>query len=162
MRNFIVCLLLLIAPSSFAEPIKIEGPNPKWEWIQSDHLRGQVLVITIVSRYTEKDSYYVNAKLGTRLKDKDLNMITIIDFIGIPHWGIIYDYARKRILKETANSPVKYICDTTDRLRTALHADPKHRVDIIVLDKAGEIRGHFFGVKDVDNAIKLIDELTDR
>jgi hypothetical protein len=165
MRKLIISLVLLVSSISFAQPLKIEGPDPIFRWVQSDKYLGNVVVITVVSRYTEKESYYVNWRLGTRLRDNDnsnLQMITIIDFIGIPRFGLIYDYARKRILKETAGSPVKYICDTTEKLRTQLSADPRHRVDIIVLDKTGEVRGHFAGSKDIDAAIKLIDELTGR
>src|SRR5207253_1322765 len=90
-------------------------------WHQTDKLRGNVIVITVVSRYTEKESYEVNGRLGTRLKDGDFRMITIIDFIGIPRLGFIYNYARKRILTETTDSnskliekgvsPITFICD---------------------------------------------------
>lgn len=175
MCNPILVLALFFSSALSVAPVKIEGPDPiraassDGEWIQSDSLRGNVVVVTVVSRYTEKESYYVNWRLGTRLRDGDFRMITVIDFIGIPRFGFIYDYARKRILKETTRSnnelkqhgiaPIKYICDMKEMLRRPLNADPRHRVDIIILDKTGEIRGHFHGAQQIDAAIKLIDQL---
>lgn len=178
--SLILAVLLSSAFASAQESVKIEGPDPiraasnDGEWIQSDKLRGNVVVVNVVSRYTEKESYFVNWKLGTRLRDGDFRMITIIDFIGIPRFGFIYNIARKRILSETSKSndelikkniaPVKYICDMKETLRNKLqpNADPKHHVDIYVLDKDGIMRGHFNGAKEIDAAIKLIDQLTER
>ena len=171
MRNLIVGLILLLSANAFAQPVKIEGPGPNWEWQQSDKYHGQVVVITVVSRYTEKESYQVNWRLGSRLENNDFRMITVIDFIGIPRLGFIYNYARKRILKETTasniklkqkgTSPISYICDMKETLRDQLKADPRHRVDIIVIDRTGEVRGHFNGIMEIEQALKLIDELTE-
>lgn len=164
MRHSIISLtaLLFLTSMGFAQNVKIEGPGPNWEWHQTDRLHGNVVVITVVSRYTEKESYFVNWKLGTRLRDGDFRMLTVIDFIGIPRFGFIYNIARKRISKETAGSQVEFICDTTEKIRDVLHADPRHRVDIIVLDRNGMIRGHFNGAQEIEQALKLIDELTER
>ena len=182
MRKLIIPIVLLMTSLAGADasPVKIEGPDPvraasnDGEWIQSDKLLGNVVVVNVVSRYTEKESYFVNWRLGTRLREGDFRMITVIDFIGIPRWGWIYNLARKRILKETTKAneklekehiaPVKYICDMKEQLRGRLepNADPRHHVDIYVIDKNGEMRGHFNGAKEIDAAIKLIDELTGR
>lgn len=180
MRFSIIAAIILSSIIANAQPVKIEGPDPiraasnDGEWIQSDKLRGNVVVINVVSRYTEKESYYVSWKLGTRLRDGDLRQITIIDFIGIPRLGFIYNFARGRILKETTKSneelakkniaPIKYICDMKETLRNQLqpNADPRHHVDIYVLDKQGVMRGHFNGAKEIDAAIKLIDQLTEQ
>lgn len=172
MRSLIAAILILFASAAHAQTIKIEGPGPNWEWHQTDARHGNVVVIVVVSRYTQKESYFVSWKLGTRLRDGDFRMFTVIDFIGIPRFGFIYDIARKRILKETSQSnqelakhgvsPVEYICDMKETLRDKLDADPRHRVDVIVLDKDGKLRGHFDGGKEIDRAIKLIDELTER
>lgn len=180
MRLSVILAILFSGSLAIAQqPVKIEGPDPiraasnDGEWIQSDKLRGNVVVVNVVSRYTEKESYFVNWKLGTRLHDGDFRMITIIDFIGIPRFGFIYNIARNRILKETTKSneelakknvaPVKYICDMKETLRNQLQppADPKHHVDIYVIDQAGVMRGHFNGAKEIDAAIKLIDQLTE-
>ena len=172
MRSVIALLLLVSSIAASAEPVKIEGPGPNWEWYQTDKLHGNVVVITVVSRYTEKESYQVNWRLGTRLKDGDFRMVTVIDFIGIPKFSFIYNIARNRILKETTKaneelvkhnvSPVEYICDMNMVLRGPLQSDPRHRVDIIVIDRNGEVRGHFNGIREIDQAIKLIDNLTER
>jgi hypothetical protein len=178
--KFVVAMLLFSVVASAQEPFNIEGPDPvraasnDGEWIRSDQLRGGVVVINMVSRYTEKESYFVSWKLGTRLRDGDFRMITIIDFIGIPRWGFIYNIARKRILKETTQSneelkkkniaPIKYICDMKEELRGKLqpNAQPQKHVDIYILDKAGVLRGHFDGAREIDQAIALIDHLTER
>lgn len=178
--SIIAAILLSSVLASAQQPIKVEGPDPvraasnDGEWIQSDKFHGNVVVINVVSRYTEKESYFVNWKLGTRLRDGDFRMITIIDFIGIPRFGFIYNLARNRILKETTKSneelakknvaPIKYICDMKEVLRGSLEppADPRHHVDIYVLDKNGVLRGHFNGAQEIDKAIALIDTLTER
>jgi len=178
--SVILAILLSGIIASAQELVKIEGPDPvraasnDGEWIQTDKLQGNVLVVNVVSRYTEKESYFVNWKLGTRLRDGDFRMITIIDFIGIPRFGFIYNIARNRILKETnkANeelakahvAPIKYICDMKETLRGKLqpNADPRHHVDIYVIDKSGVMRGHFNGAAEIDAAIRLIDQLTER
>lgn len=172
MRSLVIAAVLFLSSFASAQTVDIEGPGPNWEWHQAATKRGNVVVIVVVSRYTQKESYFVSWKLGTRLRDGDFRMMTVIDFIGIPRFGFIYDIARKRILKETSQSnaelakhgvsPIEYICDMKETLRDKLNADPRHRVDVIVLDKTGQLRGHFDGGKDIDKAIKLIDELTER
>jgi len=174
----LISIFLLLNSLAIATPLKIEGPDPvrmasnSGEWIKSNDYLGEVVVITVVSRPKEKESYFVNWKLGIRLRNSDFRMITVIDFINIPHSGFLYNFARNRIIKETTivNNdltkrgvpPIKYICDVQGVLRTKLGADPKHRVDIIVLDKNGEIRGRFNGAREIDATIKLIDQLTSR
>jgi hypothetical protein len=180
MFRLITLIIVLMGSLANAAPIKIEGPDPvrstsngnDGEWIQSDSLLGNVVVITVVSRYMEKESYFVNWKLATRLRDGDFRMITVIDFMGIAPPGILYNYAQKRILKETTATnndlqkrgvaPIKYICDVKEVLRNKLGADPRHRVDIIILDKTGEVQGRFNGAREIEAAIKLIDQLTGR
>lgn len=180
MRFNVIAAVLLLSTIAGAQPMKIEGPDPvraasnDGEWIQSDSLRGSVVVINVVSRYTEKESYFVSWKLGTRLRDGDFRMITVIDFIGIPRFGFIYNFARKRILKETTQAneelkkknvaPIKYICDMKEELRGKLqpNAQPQKHVDIYILDKTGVLRGHFDGAREIDKAIALIDQLTER
>jgi hypothetical protein len=170
MRNLFI-LIILMTSLAGAAPIKIEGPGPNWEWHQTDKLHGNVVVITVVSRYTKKESYFVNWKISSKLiNNKNLKMMTVIDFIGIPHSGFVYNYARHRIINETSRvnnqlimqgaSPIEYICDVSETLRNTLNADPRHRVDIIILDKNGEVRGHFYGASGIADAIKLIEQLT--
>jgi len=155
MRNLIIALFLCLSPLVNAQPIKVEGPGPNWEWHQTDKYHGSIVVIVSMSRYTEREAREVNWSL-TRLGG--VKLFTIVDFAGIPHF--LYNYARHRIIRKIRRSEV--ICDFDQRLSSQLNTDPRHRVDIIVLNKDGEIRGHFKGAVEINSVIKLIDELAEK
>jgi len=151
-----IITLLFISGLANAQPVKVEGPGPNWEWHQTDKQLGNVVVITVYSRYTERSGRQVNWELTKRLGG-NAKFFTVIDFIGIPHF--LFNFARNRIAKKMRGS-IEVICDTTGKLRKQLNAEPRNRVDVVILDRKGEIRGHFNGIREIEPAIKLVNELT--
>lgn len=166
MKKLILTLFLLISSTSLAQKVDLQGPDAVWNWHKTADDLGKVTVITIVSRYTEKESYKVNGALELRLNEKkDFKLFTVIDFVGIPK--MFWNFARHRIVKETRHSNADFICDAPDMhfpqkpWREILGADPVHRVDILILDKQGNVRYHLQGSKDVLRAIDLINKMTE-
>lgn len=115
-------------------------------------LRGNVVAVTFVSRYTQDEAARVNEALGSR---SDVKVVSVVDFIGIP--GFVHGYARRKVAE--ADGRVQHLCDEHGVLRQRFGAHPDKRVDIFVVDRAGMLRGHFVGAQQLEAALRLIDEV---
>jgi hypothetical protein len=146
-----------VAASASALPLSINGTSAQGRAFHLDDDRGRVVAITLVSRYTRKELERINAALTSEV-GPDVKMVTVVDFIGIPR--LFHGYARRKVVEGTQHTPVQFLVDDRGSWRAALGAAPDKRVDIIVLDRAGELRGHFVGVGEIEPARRLIRELT--
>jgi hypothetical protein len=148
-----------LAGSALALPVRIGGDSAQGHAISLDDYRGRVVAITLVSRYTRKELERVNAALVGEI-GPDVTMMTVVDFIGIPR--LFHGYARRKVAEGAAHTVVQFLVDDRGSWRMALDAAPDKRVDIIVLDREGELRGHFVGVSDIERARRLIRDLSTR
>jgi hypothetical protein len=116
-------------------------------------LRGNVVAVTFVSRYTQDEAAEVNRALGTR---SDVKVVTVVDFVGIP--GFVHNYARKKIA-QADDGRVQHLCDERGELRRQFGAHPDRHVDIFILDRDGSVRGRFEGQQQLDGALRLLDDV---
>lgn len=163
MRSFIFSLAFVscvgIASLALALPVCISGTSAQGHAFRLDDDRGRVVAITLVSRYTRKELERINAALVSEL-GPDVKMVTVVDFMGIPR--LFHGYARRKVVEGTLHTPVQFLVDDRGSWRTALGAAPDKRVDIIVIDRDGELRGHFVGAGEIEPARRLIRELATR
>lgn len=116
-------------------------------------LRGNVVAVTFVSRYTRDEAARVHNALGAR---DGVKVVSVVDFVGIP--GFVHGYARRKVA-EAANAHVQLLLDERGDLGRRFGARPDKRVDILVIDRGGGLRGHFEGAGQLEAAMRLIDEL---
>jgi hypothetical protein len=116
-------------------------------------LRGNVVAVTFVSRYTRDEAARVHDMLGTR---EDLKVVSIVDFVGIP--GFVHGYARRKVA-EADGARLQHLLDEHGDLGRRFGAHPDKHVDIFVIDRGGGMRGHFEGAGQLGEALQLIDEL---
>jgi hypothetical protein len=132
-------------------------PDARGNPLDLDRLRGQVVAVTFASRYTQKDVRPINEQLATRAQPGDATVVSVIDFEGIPR--MFHGYAKGRVAQSEQPGRIQLVVDVQSALRNKFGADPLHRVDIFILDRAGSVRGHFLGKEGVEDAMRLVDEL---
>jgi hypothetical protein len=114
--------------------------------------RGRPVALIVVSRYTRKDAERINDAL-TPLAGP-VEVITAVDFMGIP--GLFHGYARRKIREAQRRSPIRMLVDERGQWRRFFGVAPDKRVDILVLDRNGTLRGRFAGPKQLHAALDLI------
>ncbi len=123
---------------------------------QLDYDRGRVVALIVVSRYTRRDAERINDAL-TPVAGERVDVITAVDFMGIP--GLFHGFARRKIKEAQSRSRIRMLCDEQGQWRRWFGLAPDRRVDIIVLDRDGNVRGRFAGPSSVDQALRLIHAL---
>jgi hypothetical protein len=109
--------------------------------------------VTFVSRYTQDEAAKVNDALTSR---SDVKVVSIVDFVGIP--SFVHGYARRKVA-EADDGRVQHLCDEHGVLRKRFGAHPKKYVDIFIVDRDGLLRGRFEGARQLDDALRLLDEV---
>jgi hypothetical protein len=140
-----------------ADPIAVQGEDVDGRPVRLSDARGRVVAVTFASRYTGGEAERVNNALVSEVGDK-LRMVSVIDFVGIP--PMFFGMAKGIIARWTKRTPASLVVDEGSAWRRPLGADPARRVDIFVLDQSGEVRGHFVGADQVEDARRLIRALT--
>jgi hypothetical protein len=119
-------------------------------------LRGHVVALTFASRYTRDEAERVARALKPRVVAGDVEVVSVIDFAGVP--SFLHGYVKRRVAEHDRGG-MHYLIDEQGHLRRAFNVEPDKRVDIIVIDRAGATRGRFSGARQVDDALRLIDVL---
>lgn len=148
-------MFLLAAPAALAQgPVMaLHAADGRGRAFDLESLRGNVVAVTFVSRYTQDEAARVNDALGAR--GGDVKVVSVVDFVGIP--GFVHDYARKKVAE--ADGRVQHLCDEKGELRRKFGAHPDKHVDIFVVDRDGGLRGRFEGQQQLEAALRLIDEV---
>ena len=142
---------LALAAPAFADEPAIADPDGHPFALASS--RGRPVALIVVSRYTRKDAERINDVL-TPLAGRNVEVITAVDFMGIP--GLFHGFARRKIREAQRRSPIRMLCDEHGQWRRFFGVAPDKRVDILVLDRDGTLRGRFAGPKEVHAALDLI------
>ncbi len=156
MRSTILTLFLLGASATAlaqGPAVALQATDARGQLFDLSSLRGNVVAVTFVSRYTQDEAERVNAALATR---RDIKVVSVVDFIGIP--GFVHGYARKKVA-EADGGRVLHLCDERGDLRRKLGAHPVKHVDIFIIDRDGGLRGRFEGEAQLDAALRLVDGL---
>jgi hypothetical protein len=83
-------------------------------------------------------------------------VVSIVDLVGVPSFA--HGYARRKTAEADRQSCVRHLVDD-GALRERFGARPAERVDILVIDRAGGLRGHFAGERELEQALRLVDAL---
>jgi hypothetical protein len=154
MKTFVIaCALSVMGSPARGAPLTIVGTDARGGAVRIDEHRGRVVLITLVSRYTRGELEKINAALAGELGTQ-VRLFTVVDFVGIPR--LFHGYARRKVAESEARTPARLLVDDRGAWRSALGAVPDKRVDIIVLDAGGEVRGHFVGVHQVEEVRRLV------
>ncbi|HXU68497.1 MAG TPA: hypothetical protein VN947_04170 [Polyangia bacterium] len=149
-------ILLLLGASFTAQaqgPVfALQAADAHGHHFDLSSLRGNVVAVTFVSRYTQDEGARVNGALGTR---GDVKVVSVVDFTGIP--GFVHGYARRKVAE--ADGRVQHLCDETSTLGRRVGAHPRQHVDIFIVDRDGGLRGRFEGQQQLGSALRLLDEV---
>ena len=157
LASFVLFQFMLTALPVAAAPVQMSGVDIKGRSIRLEEGRGRVIAITFASRFTGSEAEQVNKSLMQEASPA-VGMVSIVDFVGIP--ALFFGMARDIIASWSPKTPARLVIDEQSSWSSALGAAPDKRVDILVLDRDGELRGHFVGVGQVEAARRLIHELT--
>jgi hypothetical protein len=152
----LVMLLAVVAPVRATPPPPL-GRDAAGHEFRLESERGQVVAVTLVSRYTRKEAERVTRVLNTRVDDGDVGVVAVVDFIGIPR--LFHNYARRKVIEGTRTSRIRWLVDDRGDWRRYFDAHPDKCVDILVLDRQGNLRAHFIGEQQLDAALSTIDRL---
>jgi hypothetical protein len=152
--------LLIILASGLARadaPPAPAGTDGLGHPFRLDETRGGLVAVTLASRYTRHEAERVNAYFEPLAARGALHVVSVIDFMGIP--SLFHGYARRRIADAARRSPIRFIVDEEGRWRSFFQARPESRVDVILIDRDGNLRGHFAGEAELAAAGDLLDHL---
>ena len=154
MRSTILALVLLASTTAVAQGpvLALHAPDAHGNAFDLASLRGNVVAVTVVSRYTHDEALRINRALGAR---DDVKVVSVVDFVGIPRF--VHAYARKKVAE--ADGRVQHLCDDSGDLGRQLGAHPRQHVDIFIVDRDGGLRGRFEGAQQLDAALRLLDQV---
>ena len=149
-------LVLTLATAGFstasadgAHEVTLHGWDGRGQAFDLAALRGNVVALTFTSRYTQDEALRVHSALSG---SADVKVVSVVDFVGIP--SIARGYARRKVAE--ADGRVLHLCDEHSQLRGPFGARPDKQVDIFIIDREGELRGHFIGAQ-LNDALRLVD-----
>lgn len=145
--------IALAAPT----PVAIVGYDAEGHPFELATRRGQVVAIVLLSRYTRKPAAPVQDALSRLVQPGQVEVISVVDMIGIP--GIFRGMAKRKVLAGSRGSVMRFLVDDHGTWRAYFGAQPDRQVDILVLDRAGVVRGHFVGPESLPQAQQLIRRL---
>jgi hypothetical protein len=160
-------MVMLLGLSLAAVPVRADGQEGQLVSFQAqdghgrafqlERMRGQVVAITFASRYTREEADRVHQQLLGHAAGGDMVVVNVVDLMGVP--GIFHGYARRKAAEHDKEGRIVHVIDEQGALRTRFQTDPRQRVDIIVVDREGQLRGHFAGASQVEDALRLVDQL---
>jgi hypothetical protein len=153
-RLVVALALLLAAPVALAQGpvVEFQAADARGHAFDLTALRGNVVAVTFVSRYTQDEAARINEALGAR---NDVKIVSVVDFIGIP--GFVHGYARKKMAE--ADGRVQHLCDEHGQLRKQFGTHPDKHVDILIIDRDGGLRGRFEGAQQLSGALRMLEEV---
>lgn len=116
--------------------VTLRGLDARGQAFDLQSLRGNVVALTFVSRYTQDEAARVNAALG---RHSDLKVVSIVDFVGIPRF--VHDYARRKVAE--SDGRIQHLCDVDGALGRQFATAPRDSVAILIIDRDGTLRGRF-------------------
>ncbi len=120
-------------------------------------VRGQVVALTFCSRWTRDEAERVNQALAGRAQPGDVMIVSIVDFGAVP--SLFKGYARRKMAEHDRYGRLAHLVDEQGGLKRAFQTDPERRVDILIIDRDGALRGRFSGEKQLADAIRLLEQL---
>lgn len=148
---------VLLSPPAFGEArqqVWLRGWDGRGQAFDLASTRGRFVALTFCSRWTKDEAARVHDALKTR---GDVLVVSVVDFAGVPSFA--RGYARRKIAEHDQQGRILHLVDEQGGLKRAFQTDPERRVDILVIDRDGTLKGRFYGGGHVADAIRLFDEL---
>jgi len=156
MRRVALALAFLLAVTAGASAeVWLKSWDAHGRPVELRDLRGKVVALTFASKHTRDEATEVNEELAD-LSDDDAQVLSVVDLEDVPDFG--RGTARKRIA-ESDRPGLQHVVDERGSLPRAFGVDATRRVAILVIDKSGELRGRFDGLRDIQQAERLIEQL---
>jgi hypothetical protein len=159
-RSVVLALALFVTSTSLASDhprVWLHGWNSNGQPFDLTSLRGQVVAVTFCSRYTKDEAARIHDALMSRAANGLMSVVSVVDFAGVP--GFAHGYARRKIAEHDQAGRLLHLVDEQGNLKHAFQTDPEHRVDILIVDRDGSLRGRFRGENQVADALRLLDAL---
>jgi hypothetical protein len=118
--------------------------------------RGRVVALTFASRHMRDEAEEVNDALSARAGE-DFQVVSVVDFTDVPQIG--WGSAKKQVARHDRPGRIQFLVDETGQLKHAFRVDPRSRVDILVIDQQGILRGRYAGLRQLDDAVREIERL---
>ena len=129
-------MLGLLLAGGIGHAFVMRGRDANGRWIDLSSLRGRMVVISFGSRHTEKQARAIN----DRLSRSGNAVVSVVDLRGVPRMA--HKLALKKI-RESDRPNLHHIVDEDGVLAGAVGADPRHHVDMLVVDRRGRLIGHY-------------------
>jgi hypothetical protein len=137
--------------------VALRGHDGHGRHFDLSSMRGQVVAVTFASRFTRSEADRVNNALMSHAAEGDMMVINVVDFGGIP--SLFHGYARRKAAEHDQPGKIYHLADESGEIRRQFQVEPGKRVDILVIDRDGSLRGRFSGSGQVDEAARLVDQL---
>jgi hypothetical protein len=145
-----------VGPASAGKRVSLHALDGNGKPFSLESRRGKVVALTFASKSTKDELAEVDRALAKQT-GHDFEVVSVIDFENVP--GIAKGFARKKVAENDRPGEVKLVVDPDGGLARSLNADPKSRVDILVIDKRGKVRGRYDGTRGLADAEKKIAQL---
>ena len=158
-KTLVLSSLLTVSTAAVAQPqvVWLRAQDGHGRMFDLERVRGQVVAITFASRYTRDEADKIHHALLNHAAYGDMVVVNVVDFVGIP--GMFHGYARRKAAEHDLEGRIYHVLDEQGELRRAFQTDPGKRVDILVLDREGALRGRFVGERQLEDALRLVDQL---
>lgn len=152
-RTCALALMMLMPLPALAEGL-VDGEGQAYDLRA---LRGQVVAVTFGSASTQEEVGRINQLLDAQVRPGDVQVVSVVDLGGVPGW--LHGYARGQVAKNQRGMRIKLVLDEAGSLRRPLGVQPTQRVDILVIDRQGAVRGRFRGEGELTQVLHLLAEL---
>lgn len=151
----IALALVLVSATAFGQVpvVWLRGTDARGRVFDIERLRGQVVVVAFASRRTVRESKAIHERLAALVASGDVAVVSVVNLDGVP--SLLAGYVRRRIGEAAERSRLVLIVDERGRLSRAFAAEG---ADILVIDRAGRLRGRFRGQAEVVGAVRAVED----
>jgi hypothetical protein len=138
-------ILLLWLPAE--QRVMLNAPDASGRWFDLRSAYGHDVVITFASRQTANEVRTIHQHLQ---RQPGLLVVNVVDFRTIPKVG--WPLARKK-MREGARANLRQLVDKDGHVARVFGVDPRHHADMFLVDKRGQLVGHFEGTQQLPDVL---------
>jgi hypothetical protein len=150
-----ICCIALFAAFGLQQ-ITLRGADARGQWFDVASERGHLVAITFASRTTADDARTINDALANH----GVFVVSVVDLRDVPR--IAHNLALKKIRKSDRPGKMLHLVDSDGHISRQLGVDPRRQVDVILVDRAGQMLGRFAGVEELGEIEQRIDHARTR
>lgn len=131
--------LLAAADAHGAGRVTLRGQDANGHWFDLSSERGRTVAVTFGSRETQKEVRQINRDLA-----RQVLVVCVVDLRGVPRIG--RDLALTKIRRSDRPGQLVHLVDERGEIARGFGFDPRHGVDILIVDPHGRLAGHYSGL----------------